>query len=443
MVTTTTTITGNGHDHDHEHEHEHEVEELDPAQQSLADALRVSFMLLKVIMAGLVILYVLSGILPTMPTTKAAVRLRFGEIVGEPGKQVIPTGGPYFKAPDPFEEVVLVDLSAQQMDLNQSFWWAGSPNDPNNTVAPVRALNPENDGFLITGDANIVHTRWSISYRIDKDDAVDYIRNVNDPDLLRHLVNNAAEEGIVFMVSHYTADQIIQGQIKETETREAIHHMQDQLNAIGAGVHIDSLVLTDKSMPGYVRQAYESVVNAVTAQAQNLEMAQQERNRVLGETAGEAYPGLWKIVRAYEHAVARKDAPEVARLDAQLDTAFRELNLGPDYDNLPITGKVAELINEADNYRSSQKVAVQSEANTFSAYYDKFKASPKLRDSHRHGAHFWQEAKEKAPHQPQRRNHLPAQQRIALYRVEPRPRRGQGHGGGQAQRHGPESRQRR
>src|SRR5690348_12096254 len=75
-----------GHDHDHGHgDHDHgdghdhhhgegdgdghepggngraRFEELDPAQQSLADALRVSFGVLKAIMVVLLILYAFSG----------------------------------------------------------------------------------------------------------------------------------------------------------------------------------------------------------------------------------------------------------------------------------------------------------------------------------------------------------------------------------------------
>ena len=68
------------HHHDHgDHDHDLEVaEQLDPAQQSLADALRVSFGFLKVAMVILVVFYLFSGFF-NVPSREVSVRLRFGD----------------------------------------------------------------------------------------------------------------------------------------------------------------------------------------------------------------------------------------------------------------------------------------------------------------------------------------------------------------------------
>lgn len=57
---------------------------LDPAQQSLAEALRVSFGILKVAMLALLVAYAFSGTF-SVGSNEVALRLRFGEYVGSPG----------------------------------------------------------------------------------------------------------------------------------------------------------------------------------------------------------------------------------------------------------------------------------------------------------------------------------------------------------------------
>ena len=57
---------------------------LDPAQQSLAEALRLSFGILKITMLALLVVYALSGTF-SVGSNEVAVRLRFGDYVGAPG----------------------------------------------------------------------------------------------------------------------------------------------------------------------------------------------------------------------------------------------------------------------------------------------------------------------------------------------------------------------
>ena len=66
---------------------------LDAAHQSLADALRVSFWVLKLAMLLLVVVYLFSGVF-NVREQEIAVCLRFGRIVGSPGQQVLEPGGP-------------------------------------------------------------------------------------------------------------------------------------------------------------------------------------------------------------------------------------------------------------------------------------------------------------------------------------------------------------
>ena len=67
---------------------EYNASDLDAAGKSLAEALRVSFLILKLIMAVLVVLFITSGIFRVQENEKALV-LIFGEIQGTGEEQRI------------------------------------------------------------------------------------------------------------------------------------------------------------------------------------------------------------------------------------------------------------------------------------------------------------------------------------------------------------------
>lgn len=60
----------------------------DPAQQSLAEAMQLSFGILRVVMLALVAAYAVSGLF-SVGSNEVALRLRFGRYVGQPGEQVL------------------------------------------------------------------------------------------------------------------------------------------------------------------------------------------------------------------------------------------------------------------------------------------------------------------------------------------------------------------
>jgi modulator of FtsH protease HflK len=139
---------------------------LDPAQQSLAEALRVSFGILKVAMLALLVAYAFSGTF-SVGSNEVALRLRFGEYVGSPGERVLERGT-YLAAPFPIEQVVKVDtrpmtLSAREGILvsRQGVENRGDDTGADPQLADAGPLNPVYDGSLLTGDMNIAHARWT------------------------------------------------------------------------------------------------------------------------------------------------------------------------------------------------------------------------------------------------------------------------------------------
>ena len=94
-------------------------EAMDPANQSLQDALRLSFRLLQVGILALLAVFLFSGF-QTVEEGDLGVKTRFGAIVGTPGTEQIGPGlHPFW--PYPVGEVVIVPQT-RDVELLYSFW---------------------------------------------------------------------------------------------------------------------------------------------------------------------------------------------------------------------------------------------------------------------------------------------------------------------------------
>src|SRR5690606_8107701 len=101
--------------------------------------------------------------------------------------------------------------TTQKVRLDKAFMFDTDQRSEGQTLDEMagRPLNPEKDGSLLTGDANIVHARWQIEFRINEDRAEEYIENVGNIALANRLVRFAAEQGAVYAAANVTADEFI------------------------------------------------------------------------------------------------------------------------------------------------------------------------------------------------------------------------------------------
>jgi modulator of FtsH protease HflK len=367
------------HSHDdgceHGH-HDHEpFEPTDPAQKSLADAMRVSFMILKAIMFLMLVFYACTGIFTVEPQQKV-VRLQFGKIIGEGDGKVYEQGW-YVGWPYPIEEKVEVPTTQRSVALRKAFWYEAGQTDGSGQVRGG-PLNPEKDGSLLTGDANIVHGRFEVYYTIN--DVISFVENVGMPrpgdmSAADTLVTNVAEQGIVYAAAQVNADDFIKGVLNRSA---ATKRMQSVLDSMGAGIRIESLVVADSEAPLLVKPAYNLVTNAESERGQKLSAARQQRTNLLNEAAGEAHGPLFKLVQEYELAQSAGDTETAEQLADVIDTAFDQLRLPPELGGTQIGGEASRLISEANTYRTETVEKVKSEANSFRTLLEKYREAPQL-----------------------------------------------------------------
>lgn len=377
----------NPFEHHHHHaDEDHALEVYDPARESLADALRVTFGILKILMIVMVAWYAVSG-WHNIDQQHVGIRLRMGHIVGTtPEASVLRSGG-VFSLPYPFEQVVEIQTTPTTVNLDEAFWWQVLEGGP--TDQPKQGpLNPARDGSLLTADTNIIHARWSITYQInrnsrdvvDAEAVLDFARNVGTPQAAESLARAAAERGIVLAAATTTADNLMKSNFDAAVAR---NHVQKTFDDMQSGLRVTQLTITRPTMPGPVSNVYQRVTEAVAEKARIIDEARKERENILRNMAGEAHLALWAIIQAYETAHAGTGEADRQQATAILETLDRVLKAqridpgdvadfvkidGP----LAIHGEIAEVILTATGYRETAINEAKREAKEFNDLQPKF-----------------------------------------------------------------------
>lgn len=356
---------------------------LDPAQQSLAEALRVSFAVLKLAMFALLVAYAFSGTF-SVGSNEVALRLRFGDYVGQPGNRVLERGT-YLAAPFPIEQIVKVDTRPASLSLDKEFWFETTERESGLTRAQLQGqrampLHPLRDGSLITGDSGIVHAKWTLTWRIG--DPVAYLTNVGSREVAEKVVRLVAQQAIVHSVAQLTADDVLRGIVNR---EQAIGLMQERLDDMRTGLVVDQVVLDKVSAPMRVAGSFDAVTTAESERAGRIVAAQQERAKVLGETAGEASGPLLALVAEYEDATERGDEQAARRVQEALDSALEQLRV----DGTAIGGEVARIVNGAATYRTRIVEQVAAESQAFQQLLPQYERNPRLVL-----AKLWEDARE-------------------------------------------------
>ncbi len=357
------------------------AERMDPANQSLADALRITYRLLQAGMVVLVILFLASGF-RTVGEGQRGVRLLFGKI-----QQSNLSPGAQWAWPYPIGDLVKVDTGTSRFQVNRAFFPWVERGDEDRAIERLPSsgqLNPARDGSLLTADLNIAHAQWSVTYR--RVSLGQYIENVRPGDEMRderRLLSLVVQRAIVLATAEVTIDELLKTTQTDSASVEAAARetAQRTLNELGAGIEIDQLSLTRRPIPPV--SLYDKF-NQVSRQAQSVGQAREEaarrRAELLNEVAGAAAEPLIAQIDEYERATELGDAQAqreiLARIDALLEGRPVEID-GQTYEDLA-SGEVSELLNAAANQRAALVNRARGEAAIFAAKLEQFTASPSL-----------------------------------------------------------------
>jgi len=253
----------------------------DAGSQALSEALRSSFGIIKVLMAILVVVFIASGVFQVGPQQRAML-LRFGKPVGE-GTKALYGPGLHLALPYPIDESVKVSITGIQKTTSTVGWFATTPEQEMAGTEPFASgsLNPAVDGYALTADGNIVHTRATLSYRIE--DPVRYVFGfVNASNAVQNALNNA----LLFTASRFGVDDILTRDI--AGYRDAVRQRVTQLvEQQHLGVIVEQCDVQSRP-PLNLKEHFANVLKAEIGRSRTLNEARSHENQVLSKATADS-----------------------------------------------------------------------------------------------------------------------------------------------------------
>ena len=256
---------------------------LDTGSQALSEALRSSFGIVKLVMIGLVLVFLGSGIFVVGPQERAIV-LRMGKALGE-GEQALLRPGLHFSLPYPIDDHIKVSITGLQRITSTAGWYATTPAMEAAGTEPFAGatLNPAVDGYVITADENIIHARATLTYRIS-----DPVRFVFGFVNASNAIQSALDDALIYAAVRHKVDDILTRDI--IGFRETVLRRVTELAAVqNFGVTVEQC--TVQSIPPRqpnVRQAFDDVLKAEVNRNKLLFDARSYENQVTNRAGAEA-----------------------------------------------------------------------------------------------------------------------------------------------------------
>lgn len=257
----------------------------DAGSQALAEAFRSSFFIVQVAMVVLVVVFLCSGVFSVGPQERAVI-LRLGRPLGE-GTGALLGPGLHWAFPRPFDEVRRIPFTEIQTATSDTGWYYMTPKDMADEAAgtyrgyPTASLNPARDGYTMTGDGNIIHTRARLHYKVE-----DPFRYEFDFVNASNSVRDALDEALIYASARFTnVDDVLRD---PTRMQEAVQTRVAQLaQEENLGITVGDCTV-EAIPPVKLQPDFERVNTAVSAAQTVQNEAEAERNTITNAAAAEA-----------------------------------------------------------------------------------------------------------------------------------------------------------
>ncbi len=274
----------NDHDHPHNGPPESALPPetpVDTGSQALAEALRSSFTIVKVVMVLLVLVFLASGLFTVGPGRRAII-LRFGKAQGE-GEKALLLPGLHWSFPYPIDEHIIVSIGGLQTVSSTIGWYAVTPEQMLAGIVPPAGptLNPVTEGYVMTADDNIIHSRATVTYRIR--DPIRYVFYfVNASNTVQSLLDNA----LLHAAACFKVDDILTHNVAgfQDELRRRVTQLADRQEL---GISVEQSAI-ESMPPRQLTDAFASVLKAEVMRSQILDDAHRDENQVTNKASADA-----------------------------------------------------------------------------------------------------------------------------------------------------------
>lgn len=263
---------------------------------------------IKLIIAGVVILILLASSFYQISPEEIGVILRFGKFVRttEPGLHIkIPLG------------IETLDKVPVQRQLKKEFGFR--------TVSPgIRTeyrVTPESlkEAIMLTGDLNVAVVEWIVQYKIK--DAYKYLFKIRDVDNTFLYMNEAVMRKIV---GDSSVDEVITiGRARIAN--EAKEQLQKLCDLYEIGIEVSQLILQDVNPPDPVQPSFNDVNESLQEKERKINDARAEYNKEIPKAKGEA-----------EQMISAAEGYAMERINRAQGDANRFKNIYREYARAPL-----------------------------------------------------------------------------------------------------------
>lgn len=295
----------------------------DTGYRALTEALNVSFRVLRFVLVLLLLLYLGTGVFRVEQHERAFVLL-FGKVTGL-GAERVKGPGIHWTLPRPFARVVKVATERVRTVETRAFWYERQPGLPEGlppgpeTPPPKPSLEPGKDGYTLTGDANLLHSRWALRYTIEDAEAWLFGFGQMDQLLLREL-----EHAIVSVSARFPIDAALRTDLEAF--RSAVDStLRARAREFDWGIELQGVDVLALTPPLQVAAAFASVIEAEQDSSRSINTARGEATRLLNEAVGRAAQ-----VKAEAEAHARRQVSQVSADADYFDKVYAQFVANPE-----------------------------------------------------------------------------------------------------------------
>lgn len=241
-------------------------------RNAVAEAIGAGLRVLRWVMCLAVLFYLASNCLVIVDQHEVAVVLRFGRMASDPDRRIL-APGLHFAWPYPLNEVVRVPARRIKTVGTETFWPGSSPDEQDK--------NNGGHAYTITGDANILNSRWVAQVAVANPEAFAFAcRDLNAA------IACELDRAVILASAGFKVDDILRS---DEAFRDAVAaHLGQRLRELGLGVLLERVDLLELSPPDKVTHAFNAVLRAEQEMSAAINRARSDAGASVTAAQGQA-----------------------------------------------------------------------------------------------------------------------------------------------------------